>query len=273
MQLSFIKSNWLRQYPFKANCGLLDNNGNAVPKDIVVALRLTCVPSDLDIYIDRIYTASGVVNISFSGSNGPLGYATSAITDANQNILIKSYAGGIIGNVTVGNPDSTQPVQTFTFNNVNGLIEPTTVLAVPTPTIKDLKIKGSKLVGRINIFSNSLNIAASTTLNISVISPAEIESRKDLSSKYLTCENQIIGGINGVTPNKNNNIDIYTIDPLEISINEVDGIAQLYLSTPDITLDQLCKLINSPPADLTDTPHEDIDEITVPEWKSWPQYN
>ena len=265
MKLSFIQSNWLRKYPFRAG------HGENVPTDVLVSLRLTVKAGDLDVYVDKIYINNYNISISFSGANGPIGYANAKITESNQSIPILSYLAGAIGNVTIGNIDSLVSSQLFTFTNTTGLIEPGTLLILPEPVVTSLNVKGTKLTGAITINSNTLNINSGSAINISVVNPASIQSREDKCSQFITCDNKVVSGINNTVPDKNNNIDIYALSPLTITAAVVDGVTQLQFDTPGLNLDNLCKIVNIPPDNSSNT-YEDISTVTTPEWKGWPQY-
>jgi hypothetical protein len=274
MQPNFIISNWQRQYPFRAGQGYIDFNNQSVPTDIIVGLRLTCVASDLDVYIDKIVTKNYVVGVSLSGSNGPIGYASSLLTDSNQSILIKSYnTGGVIGNVTIGNLESAKSFQSFKFNNTNGLVEGSCLSIIPPPAVTNLAIKGNYLTGRISLTSSSLAVDASSTINISVIDPGAIQSRRDTNAEYLTCDNLIIGGINGVVPDSNNNINICAIAPLQITYTTINGISVWQFTTPGLDLTNLCKPVNLPPINPSNTYYTPLSGATNPEWTGWAQYS
>lgn len=277
MQLNFIASNWLRQYPFRAGQGTLDLYNMVVPTDLLVGLRITCSQADLPVYVDHITTNTGNISVSISGAQGPLGYANGIITDSNQSLSIKSYASGTIGLVTIGNITSTQEQQTFVFNNTNGLVEPSTVTILAPPTVSGIQIKGQTVVGNITLTSATVAITAQGAITLTVLDPTTITSREDKSSVMLTCDNNVIGGINSIVPSgKNsatpNNIDIYAIAPLQIEYTTINGQSALVLSST-VELSRMCVPLNNPPIDDTTISHVPIAEITEPEWQSWPQYN
>jgi hypothetical protein len=274
MQLNFINSNWHRQYPFKSGHGAVDSQNNILPTDLIVGLRLTCLSSDLEIYIEKIVTSKGKVSISFAGSSGSIGFANALLVSSNQSVPIKNYNNGLIGNVVVGNIDSAMPDQVFVFNETNGLVEPSTVLIVTAPEVSSIRVKNTNLTGQLTLVSNSINILAGNNLSLSVINPSNIESRQDKSARYLTCTNNVISGINSVKPDSQGNIDIYAIAPLVINAVTINDVPQLHLSTPDIELKQLCKVVNLPPANDADVYHQEIsDPSLAPEWNQWEQFN
>jgi hypothetical protein len=273
MELNFIQSNWLRQYPFRNFNGGFDSYNNKLPTDIIVGLKISCLLSDLDLYINKIVTDNGNIGITFAGNNGPIGYANSVITTNNQNLIIYNFNEGVIGNVTIGNSARIMPKQTFSFNNTNGLIEGSTITIISPPLVTGITIKGTTMTGAITLTSTSLGINTGSELNLSVLYPVNILSRGDLSSTQLSCNNFVISGINTVIPNLNGNIDIYAISPLVISTGVVDGVTQLIITTPGITLSNVCVPINLPPINPSQTSYEPINTIVNPEYSTWPQYS
>lgn len=280
MQLSFIQANWQRCYPFIFIDGqeFMDSNNNVVPMDLVVGLRITISPAEFgSIYINHIYTNNYNVSISFASPIGDLGYANGTITDDNQSLTIYDYLGGVRGNVVIGNQQSTLAQQSFTFTSGNGSVEPSTVLVLPLPPITNIQIngKGPGYTGNINFTSSTLNIDAGANLVISAMNPSTITSRGDKLAEYLTCVNPVISGINTVTPDKNGNINIFSIDPVRITqpnspagpiIFNVNGLVMDENST---TSNNLCTLTISPPINPSNTYGE---LTTTPEWKNWPQF-
>ena len=267
MQLSFVQSNWLRSYPFRAGTEL-DLSNNVVPTDLLAALKITCEASELEVYISKIVTNNGTISITFSGASGPIGFANGVILMSNQSLLIHNQKNGVIGNVTIGNPDSVNTRQTFTFNSTIGLVEPSTVTVISPPSVTSLNIKGNKLVGAIKLTSNTAGITAGGSIGLNVNRPADIQSRNDISASRLTCGNNVISGINTVSPDEHGNIDIYAIAPVQVSI--VDG--NIKLDSPDTPLSVICKTLNLPPIDSTQTSHQSISSIANPEWHGWTQH-
>ena len=276
MNLDFIQSNWLRQYPFRANQGILDINGNSLPTSILVGLRISCTSADLELYINKIVINNGQIGISFAGLVGNIGYANAVISEDNQYIPIIKYSGGVIGSVLVGDCTALAIKQIYIFDNTNGLIEPSTVIVIPTPTVTSIDIKGIKYTGNVNIASKTVNITNSGVISLFVKNPTNIKSRGDKQAKHLTCNNNIISGINTVIPDANGNIDVYTIAPLHTTNDDEHNI--INITATSLSMDEtsteagnLCKLINTPVSDTTDT-YTDLLTTTNPEWKSWPQY-
>ena len=272
MILNFIQSNWLRQYPFRDENGVLDLNNEIVPTDLVVGLRITYQGSGLDVFINKIYTNKGAVSIGFACSTGDLGYANGLVDQDNQSLPILNYSGGVIGNVMIGNSNSTQPVQNFLFNNTNGLVEPSTLMVLPAPLVENISIKGIDYTGAVTFTSSTLAILATNTLNFSVINPTNIQSNGDQSSSFLTCPNFTISGINSVPPDINGNINIYAIEPLTIAQT---GSNQLQLNSTGLVIsntaqsNNLCRVVNIAPTDTVDT-YGPVGG--TPQWAGWPQY-
>jgi hypothetical protein len=280
--LNFIQSNWHRQYPFRKGHGALDVYNNSMPIDLIVALRITHTTTT-NIHISKVVTNNGYVSVLFSAGETPVGAANGMISSSNQSLLIINFNGGIIGNVTIGNIDSTKPVETFLFNANNGLIEPSVVTILAAPNIKKLSIKGNDVKGVVTLSSKTVAINTNSTIDLSAIDPTSVFSRNDKSAKNLTCDNPTIAGINSVIPNTAGNIDIFGISPLAVTKETIDGVTHIKLSTPELGLDKLCKQLNLPPTNASSTSYQPIETITKPEWaatpedglaleNTWPQY-
>jgi hypothetical protein len=239
-----------------------------MPTDIIVALRVTCASTELELYVSKVITNNGVVSITVNGASGPIGFANGTIVMPNQSLLIYNQSKGVIGTVTIGNVDAVSSKQTFVFDNTNGLVEPSVVTVLSAPSVTSLNVKGVKLVGAIKLTSNTAGITAGGTIGLNVTRPDDIQSRNDISANRLTCGNNVIGGINTVTPDENGNIDIYAVIPVQVSI--VSG--NIKLDSPGTPLTKICKTLNLPPTDSTQTSHQSISVITTPEWSGWPQY-
>lgn len=274
--MNFTQRNWLRQYPFRGDMGRWDTELNQVPSDLLVGVRITCKVEDLDVFISKIYTNSGIISVLFSGTVGDIGFANGSVTSDNQAINIVSYTGGIIGNVVIGNSARTQNKTTFIFNSNNGLIEPSTVLIITPPAVSSVAVKNVKYVGDVNLTSNSITLGTGNIITTTVKDSSKIASRGDKQAKFLTCDNNIISGINTVAPNSEGNIDVYAIAPLQISSITESGITSIRITSEDATIPKLCKIANLPPEppdlDNPDTPTVPLVDAVDPEFVSWPNY-
>ena len=264
MQLSFIQSNWLRQYPFRAECGQLDLNGTVVPRDILVGLRLS-ITGSLDVYVSKIITNGGYISVEFCSGEGFVGVANSRLTNDNEAILVKN-ASGVIGTVTIGNTDSCEANQLFQFDSTSGKVEPSTLTPVAAPAVKSITIKGKALTGNLTLASSTVGIldAGESEIYLSVLVPSTVASRQDKQARFLTCDKPVVGGINGVVPDSNGNIDIYTIAPLSISA----GV--LSITVPDGS--SLCQVYNIPPNNQVSTNSTPLSDAAK-EYPTWAQFD
>jgi hypothetical protein len=284
MQLNFLQSNWLRQYPFRAmnyvgdGGGRRDLQNHEIPTDIIVALRITCSASDLDVFISKIYIKYGFIGITFTGSAGDLGYANKNITDNNQSINIIGNTGGVIGSVTIGNAATLQTVKSYAFDANSGAIEPSTIMVTGTPAVTSLSVKGVKYVGNLTFSSKTVSITNNATLNFTTINPNSVRSRQDKKAANLTCDQYVISGINSVVPDINGNIDVYTVSPLHITKSRVTGVDQLSFTAASLHMNNffgnsLCKFVNIPPTNLSDDATIDMHDLaSKPEWTMWPAF-
>ena len=273
MQLPFLQSNWLRQYPFKSTSGITDLNGLSLPKDLIVGLRISVAAADVDVYISKIVINNGVVGVEFMSSNGFLGSAAGSMTQDNQSLKIIAENLGSIGVVIIGNSTSTNTQAAFHFDYNTGVVEPSTVTLISKPGLSSITIKGQKLTGLLGLASNSISITGAETLQLALLSPQDVTSRGDKQAKYLTCDNAVIGGINTVLPDINGNIDIYAIAPLTIATSGISGVSALKLTSAPITRQDLCIPYNIPPADQNSTESNTLEEATATEFSGWPQFS
>ena len=276
MHLSFLQSNWFRQYPFKDGQGGLDLYGNTLPTDILVGMRLSLPDVSSVVYVKRLTANNGVVGVEIWNDSVLVGAASGLVTTSNT-VLPVRINGGAVGSVTIGNPDSCITKQSYSFDNTNGQIEPSVITKVPSPGLAALNVKGAAMTGDITISSNSVNIGSG--LYLSLLTPQDVASRKDQQTVSLTCDGHIIGGINKVIPDRTGKINIVAVAPLVITkidestyklTLEDDGHSAIGFST-------LCKPLNMPPADTSDVPARDMNDpglpAVVPEYKSWSQFS
>lgn len=272
MHLSFLNSNWYRRYPFRKSATTIDANGSVLPTDLIVGCRVTTDFAHKDVYISKVFTSNGQISIEFSGNSHVLGTAQGTITNSNQAIPIIPVINNFAGYVIVGNLDTTQNIANYTFTSSTGLLEASTITIFTPPAITSLIHNGQKMTGKAVFQVTGLVLGVDgQVIGLTVLAPSDVASRVDQTSALLTCSNPIISGINSVTPSPNgsgNNIDIYGISPVTISI--VDGVIQV--GTIGLTLADVCQPVNIPPLDTTET-YGDITTATVTEWSTWPQYN
>ena len=261
MQLSFLQSNWLRQYPFKAGCGVMDVAGNRVPQDLLAGLRIS-VTGSRAIYISKIVSNARSASIEFCSDTGFVGVANATTVESNQAILIHNGVGNI-GTVTIGNADSWEINHVYVFDSVSGAVEPSTVTVVPKPAVHGILVKGKLLTGHISLTSTTIGISDIGDLFLNVLVPSTVASRQDRQSRYLTCDKPVIGGINSVVPDKNGNIDIYTVAPLVIN----NGVLSVVVPENH----SLCKVYNIPPVNQTSTNSTPLPEATK-EYPTWTQF-
>ena len=268
MRLSFIQSNWLRQYPFKSDCGIDDNAGQWVPTDLVVGLRLSLPKAMLSntVFIGKLVTGNNSFSAELFCGTTLVGTVAAIVTISNQIVPILNSTGGTIGTITTGNSDNFQINQSYTFNSTNGAVEESTITAIPTPAVTSLCLKGVNLTGNLTLASNTIDITAG--LFLSLLDPQSVSSRKDKQAVNLTCDLPIIGGINTVLPDVANQISIVAVAPLTVS-SLGNGVLQLTVSP--ITKTTLCIPYNTPPDNTSNTPAGDLSSSS-PEYLTWPQF-
>ena len=275
MNIGFLNENWLRAYPIQYSAGRISTTGQALPDYLIVAARLTTDATNADVYVSRIVINYGLVSVEFSSGTQVLGSANGLVTKANTTLPVVPLYTNFHGNVTIGDFTKLQVQASYNFTQASTLLEPTTVTVFTPPAVTSLTVKGKTLTGSINFVSTSTDISTNVSgLTFTVISPAYIASRQDKTSALLSCNNKVISGINDVMPDDQGNIDIFCINPLQIS--------GLVFSTPTMQngtgATGVCKGYNIPPtpnpdtANVYNTGNGDILTAAGPEWAAWPQY-
>jgi hypothetical protein len=275
MHLSFLNANWLRKYPFKASSSLSTDNGLVMPNDIIVGVRLMTNSSNLQIKVSKVVIKGGVISIEFGNGTDThdpvriLGTAIGKAMQDNQVLKVTSVLPAFSGFVVIGNPDRLKEDATYIFNSDNGTLEPSTFTVFTPPPISHLQHHGAKLAGNVAIEVTGLDMGVSgNSISLSVIAPNDVASRKDRTSTLLTCTNPIISGINSVKPNSDNEIDIYGVAPVRVTVSGPNIVIDTEKTVTDV-----CQPVNIPPTDNTDVYHGDATTVDDPEWKNWPQFN
>ena len=275
MQLSFLNANWYRQYPFRSDINLTDNNGNTPSNDIMVGCRLMVDIANYPSYllgITKLYYNQGFVAVELSSNTGVLGVAKGQITQSNQSLPISSLVPTFSGSVVIGNPDSVQDQACFVYSVTSGALEPSTITVYPPPTITGV-VHNGRITGQVTFAPTNLTISSSgQTITFTVIAPTDVASRVDKTARLLTCANPIISGINTVKPfptTNGNNIDIYGIDPVTISTGS-GGVVTVGTTK---TVAEVCKPQTIPPTDDSNAYPFDITTTETTEWKTWPQFS
>lgn len=266
MHLSFIQSNWYRQYPFKQEHGEVDTTGLRMPTDLIVGARLCLESVDYPVFIPKVVTNNGVFSAEIWTNSSVIAWASAKITESNQVVPVYAMAGGQIGSLTIGNPNSCVLEQSFIFTVGTGELEPSVITKLPKPAVPSLTIKNVALTGNVTFASSTIDIAS--PVKLSLVTPQDVTSRKDKLADNLTCDNPVIGSINYVLPDKTNQIKIVAVAPLSI----VDlGNNTFQLTTDPYTKTQICKRYNIPPTNPSSTPIGTL-ATTTPEYPTWPQF-
>ena len=284
--LSFLNSNWYRQYPFKGDTSLIATSGELLPNDILSGCRLMLDQSHMGtgVQVKRLYHHAGTINVEFVAMNsslnsGILGYAHGIITTANQSVMVTSDVPTFSGFITIGNQDTLQTTKCYNFADGDAILEPSTITIYTPPPITGLTHQDQKLTGQVTFVpTNLIMTVANNNIHFDVLKPDEVESRSDADHSVilLTCLNPVIGGINTVQPIKTTdyyNIDIYGIAPVEILHNHT---TEDITVTSSLELVDICNPVNIPPtANVngiiwnSNTSTYDITTTTQPEWQQW----
>lgn len=234
--LDFYTKNQFRKYPLRDTSAYMTKGGIFLDTSLLVGASLMSIIGVSQIYISRIYVKNSYVSIIFSDiPQGTVGYATGTITQNNQSLTIVGYKPYFSGFIILGSKASWDKLNgSYELDNVNGRIEDSVVTLYPTPALTSI----NDLAG--NILLSLTNIIKSESFNLAVEDVSQIASIHDHSTGANNCPTNIINAIGNVLPDNNGNIDIYGIEPVEITT--AAGILQI--GTPTLIVEDICPNVN-----------------------------
>ena len=279
INVSFLNKNLYRKYPLKATSSYVSIENNTLPLAFLSGGKFTTVVNRTELYIRKIVVNQNSVSVSIAvdlggGNFETFGYINSLITTDFQTVNIipvAKYAGGII---VFGLKNVINSYQgTNTFNNLTGAIESSLIVPRILPAVTSIYHNTQALTGNINLsYSNILGgIVGTDELTLAVEKPILLTAPGDKNLARGNCGYNPIGKINTVSPDINGNIDVFGIDPVQISVTAVG----IQLTVPNVSITDICtnNTNNIPPVPF-DTPNTYPLFLTATqeEWKEWPQY-
>lgn len=271
MSLDFLNKNCLRRYPFSSTVSRKDETEVIVPDAILSDLNLVTTSGYENVFISKITVNEFLFSIELKHQNTVLAWAKGLVERDYQPFSLTGAEPFCSGFVTIGLRSAFSGTSTHVLTETTGLVEPSLITVIARPGVSKIKHESLELTGLVELDLTNLRAEIGpSSLTFSVISPGPISSLRDKTSGEFTCTTSVITGINGVKPNPTTgNIDIFAIKPLEIGVGPGGGIS---FTSPDVSLESLCKKANIPPLDPTNEYDGDIVTNLNPEWKGWPQY-
>lgn len=294
---NFINKNWFRNYPIRGGCTCTTVDGKHLPTDLLVGARVTGTPVELKSagpFISQLVVKDQVVSVTVSitigGSPVALWYGSTKVTADNTVIPLQfnsdrltllpenngnllDHAGG--GYVVVGNLQTVKDSGgSYIFSSSAALLELSCLVYTKPPGLRAITVKGTRLSGQIAVDTENVTSSVGTTAtgfrwNLGIVDPELVESRQDRTSNRLTCNSNTIQQINTVTPDGAGNIDIFGIEPVQISVTGF-GVG---LQTTGLNFGTVCPPSNVPNLLESNDYIGSILSVTEPEWKVyWDQY-
>lgn len=276
LRVDFLNKNTFRRYPLRADKSVESTEGMSLPDELFCAAQFSTPGWVTGLQIRRIYVNENYINILVSCFQGPtltyLGYFDGNITADYTKLTFSPLDPTVYGMLMLGKMDALKALHGFyNFADASAVFEDSLVTYVTPPAVRGITVAGKTLTGRISMeYSNIQQIANPAALQLDVLSKDSIRAKNDKSAKFGSCRTNPIGSINTVPPDSDGNIDIYGIAPLQIHVSpgglrfDIVGVSKSELCAEDRRI---------PPLIPISSYLKDITKATVPEWKTWPQYN
>ena len=270
--LDFLNKNLYRRYPIRQDSSLISVSDLQLPDNIFCGARFTATISQTTLFISSVSFRNGQIKLTISTPAAIVGCGACTITHDYQRLVITSLVAGFDGYVIFGLKDSILALNsTYVFTQSTARIEDSLITVFAYPVIKSIYTDRASRTGDVKLtYSNIKEVQTASQLNLSLVDKTGLYATSDRSSVFNNCLPSGIKSINGVLPNSTNNIDIYSIDPLELDLISSHSIG---IKAKDITLAKLCDAAKEiPPLIKTSTYLGDIITTTKEEWKGWSQY-
>lgn len=282
--LDFLNKNLYRRFPIRQDSTLLSTSGLQLSDDVITGGRFTVSTTTTILFISSISFNNGLVKVVISTILPSdrfvvLGCASGQITEDYQRLIFTPLDSFFSGYIIMGlksTIDSLNSTYEFTASNYSegdnsARIEDSLVTRFSYPLVSSIESSDTTKTGAIALtYSNIKETpdAALPILNLTLIDKTGLYLTGDLSSAFDNCSNAGIKTINGVTPDANGNIDIYSIEPVELSINLITK--SIGVKVKDLTLLKLCDKNNLTPPNKKQNNYNDVLTVTEEEWRKWP---
>ncbi len=276
LRVDFFNKNTLRRYPLRADIAVTSNEGGSIPDSLLCAAQFSVPNSYSELCISRVYSSSNYLNVLISAKLGvtrqPIGYFDGKVVDDFYKLTFSAIDKTVYGLLMVGRREALTELQgTHNFPDGTARIEESLVTYLSPPGVRSLSHDGAILTGRINLtYHNIKQMEDPAQLKLDVVSKETVRVENDPTSSFNSCPTNPIGSMNGVVPDAQGNIDIFGISPVQVRITTT-GLSIEVTGVDKATLCHEEKRI--PPLIPTSSYLKDITQATVPEWKTWPQYN
>lgn len=281
--LDFLNKNMYRKFPFRMECDLMLDNGATLPQSIITSMQVTVPYGKHKIFAYKIsYSANHVsLVISDYATNQHLGVFTAKLTKDFQVVKLTPFLPTTAGSLTIGRREDLQETAgTYLFCDHNmvpskdaAIIEDSLIFCFTPPAVKSIQHEKKVATGFCTTLSTLPLLQSYPNIDETLLTISNVNSilpQGQIKGSYDNCPTPIIKKLNTVSPDENGNIDIYTINPLDISITA--GVIDF---TSIVELVDVCPEKNkiSPPVNNTDNYFTNILTAISPEWKTWPRFN
>lgn len=295
MNANWLSKNLFRNYPIKGvsnsnpsstESTLLSLEGVTIPTNFISAIKLTTTIDYIDVYISRVYVINNYVCITLAcGNSLYLGSFMGFIEEDFQVLTLSTEENKAYGILVFGQIESLAGLSgAYNFNKSVALLEDSVITVAPIPALTSITVGNTKFTGDIkfsydNVVMKDVVDSPVNTINLDVVNKRPLYSRGDISSVLGNCKNPTIASINGVPPDENGNIDIYSIAPVNLIYAYQHN--KFNLGTSGITIKDVCGTKTEYRVPITEantmTYHDQLAQVTqlretpkiTPEWKTW----
>lgn len=263
-----------RQYPLISSSKEVFTSGLPISQKLLAGISITTLYGQHDVYVSNITCKNNAVSASVidNATGIMLGSFQAKLTSSYQEVAMipnVNYASGfcVFGEMT----DLINLNGSYNVSYESGRIEPSCVFCVTPPGVSGISYNGNTATGDVSFEFTNIKISGvqyGYILLLQVIDPTKILG--GIKNSSYTCGTPIITDINGVTPDSNGNINLYSISPITLLVDTVGN--KLSLGTvEDYTLDIACPALvqTIPPTNNSDSYYTDILATEKPEYKTW----
>lgn len=218
----FLNKNTLRRYPLRAG------HTQDIPNALIAGIRVTIPDTYVDAGIAIVKCQDRDLRVFLNAKDRDtdtyvvLGCFGGLINQSYQVLKLTALSNLCSGFLVTGTIEAMNEYQGLhIYSDGSLLLEPTVVNFYTRPALYSITTNNVKYTGMVTMISDNINfVSISTTSNFKLVvkDPTTVESKADINNLQLKCGLPLISSINGMTP-KNGNIDLYTLNPLRLTIN------------------------------------------------------
>lgn len=275
----FLSRNLLRNYPLQGRHVLLDQAGGQMPAGLLTAARFTVPAGVTGLYFRQVRHAGRQVSglVHALPEDVPAGYFGATVTVDFQVLDLVPLRNGFFGRLAVGTLALLDQVDGLhSLSPEIGRVEDSLVVSMPAPAVTGLLVGTRTLTGRVTLRPVNVGVSAEDSrLTLDVLNRRQVLAVNDRSIRHGTCGFLSVGGLNGVTPDAEGNIDLFGIAPLRVTVTP-DG--QVSISLDGMSQAELCGRTETVPPNVASDVHHAASDLprtgtpVAPEWRDWPTH-